>query len=164
MPDDPKPSGGVRAAALARPLLAGVLTTAALTPAASAQVFETFLTLAGVEGEATDKQHGKAIEILSYSLGFAATPPQVIRGSAKPACEPFELTKRLDRASPKLMEHALTGTPIASGRLSMVMVDPKLSQEVLRIDLQNVTVTATSLVVPPGGGETLETISLKPAI
>ncbi len=163
MPPDPKGPGTVRAAAIVRPLLAGAIASTSLVPTAGAQMFDTFLMLAGIEGESMNVKQQKAIDIVSYSLGFAATPPQLIRGTARPACEPFELTKHLDKASPKLIEHALTGTPIATGRLT-TYVAAQTPVETLRIDMQNITVTATSLVVPPGGPATVETITLKPAI
>jgi type VI secretion system secreted protein Hcp len=78
--------------------------------------FDTFLKLAGIEGESTDTKHAKEIEILSFSFG-ASNPASI--GSAttgagvgKVSISSFNVMKKVDKASVKLFEKCCKGEHI----------------------------------------------------
>lgn len=74
----------------------------------------TFLKIEGVEGESTDKDHERWIDVLSYSssmvqsLSEATAGPGRSRGSV--AVEDISITKQIDKATPNLYKAMATGT------------------------------------------------------
>ena len=86
--------------------------------------FDAFLKIATVPGESTDDKHKEWIETLSYSWGAS----QAAGGSASATgahagqrvdIQDFSLTKRLDKASPKLFLACCTGEHIADVTLEL---------------------------------------------
>ena len=104
-----------------RPLLAGALVASTLAAPPALGAFDMFLKLQGIDGESLDSKHGKEIDVVAYSFGSFA------HGSATnepapgglPICAPLVIHKLLDRASPKLMEAAITAVPIPTGTLTV---------------------------------------------
>lgn len=73
----------------------------------------TFLKIEGVEGESTDKDHDRWIDVLSYRSGAVpsssgATGSGRSRGSV--AMGDISITKQIDKATPKLYKAMATGT------------------------------------------------------
>jgi type VI secretion system secreted protein Hcp len=79
--------------------------------------FDTFIQIAGIEGESSDDKHQNWIEIISYGSGLAqsvsSTASSVGGASAERAdFHDFTFTKQLDTASPKLAIACADGTHI----------------------------------------------------
>ncbi len=75
--------------------------------------FDTFLDLAGVEGECTAKGFEKKIEIYSFSWG-ASNPTTVSSGATglsagKVSVSSFNIMKKTEKSSPKLFQGCCTG-------------------------------------------------------
>lgn len=73
----------------------------------------TFLQIKGIEGESTDKDHERWIDVLSYRSGAVpsssgATGSGRSRGSI--AMGDISITKQIDKATPKLYKAIATGT------------------------------------------------------
>jgi type VI secretion system secreted protein Hcp len=73
-----------------------------------------FLELDGIEGETTDKEMSKkkAIELDSFSVGAQQAGTQAYGsggGAGKVRFQPFHLTKKIDKASPKLLLACASG-------------------------------------------------------
>ena len=86
--------------------------------------FDAFLKIATVPGESTDDKHTEWIEVLSYSWGAS----QAMGGSASATgahagqrvdIQDFSVTKRLDKASPKLFLACCSGEHIADVTLEL---------------------------------------------
>ena len=106
---------------LQRPLLAGALVASSLAAPPAIGAFDMFLKLQGIDGESLDSKHGKEIDVVAYSFGSFAngsTTNEPAPGS-RAVCAPLVIHKLLDRASPKLMEAAVTGVPITTGTLTV---------------------------------------------
>jgi type VI secretion system secreted protein Hcp len=80
--------------------------------------FDAFLKISTIPGESTDDKHKEWIETLSYSWGAS----QAMGGSASATgahagqrvdIQDFSITKRLDKASPKLFQACCAGEHIA---------------------------------------------------
>ena len=85
--------------------------------------FDTYLELAGIEGEATAKGFEKKIEIFSFSWG-ASAPVTIGPGSSgvsasRVSISSFNVMKKTDVASPKLFKACCTGDHIAKMTVSM---------------------------------------------
>jgi type VI secretion system secreted protein Hcp len=76
-----------------------------------------------IVGESSDTKFGKAIEILSFSMGVSnpATIGSATGGGAggKASFSPFSIMKRTDSASPVLMQGCASGVHYASAVLSL---------------------------------------------
>lgn len=83
-----------------------------------------FLQLDGVPGESLDDKHKDWIEVLSYSHEVTQ-PTSTTRSSAgggstgRSEHGDFQLTKYIDKASPKLMELCATGKHISKAKIEM---------------------------------------------
>src|SRR3990172_7048076 len=80
----------------------------------SSQAFaavDMFLKIEGVEGESTDKTHGKEIDVLSWSWGASQSGSTAMggAGAGKVVMQDFHFTKSVDKSSPKLFEALATG-------------------------------------------------------
>jgi type VI secretion system secreted protein Hcp len=79
-----------------------------------------FLKIDGVEGESTDEQHQGEIEIQSFSWGMSNSSTfsgGTGGGAGKVSMQDIHFTRRLDKASPKLMLACATGQHIPSAKL-----------------------------------------------
>lgn len=82
----------------------------------------TFLKIAGVEGESTDKDHDGWIDVLSYSSS-SIQPRSAVTGTSRDqgsvSMSDFTVTKELDKATPKLNEALAKGTIIPKVELEL---------------------------------------------
>lgn len=72
-----------------------------------------FLKIDGIDGESTQADHKGEIELLSFTWGVSR-PPAGARAarSTRAALNSFTIVKRLDKASPKLMQACAMGRHI----------------------------------------------------
>jgi type VI secretion system secreted protein Hcp len=118
-------------------LLGLVFTSAA--PAAQ----EVFLRLDGIPGESRDVRFKDTIDVLSFQWGVSSA------GGARPAFQNFSFTKRVDQASPLLLQRAAAGQAIP--RATVTIRDAGKPQEFLVYCLTDVRVTELS--TSGSGGE-----------
>ena len=103
-----------------------------------------FLKIDGIPGESTDSKHKDEIELVSFSWGVAESVVQGGgggRAGARPQFRDFELTKRLDKASPQLFLATASGKHLKEATLS-VRKAGKAQLEYLKIKLTDVLVTS----------------------
>jgi type VI secretion system secreted protein Hcp len=83
---------------------------------------EMFLKVEGVRGESRDANHGGWIDVLSYS-GSLTQPGSGVIGTSRSrgtvSMGEINVTKQIDKASPKLNEALCTGTHIPEIRIEM---------------------------------------------
>ncbi len=125
-------------------LLYGILLTACLitTPYSQAAAYIKF---DGIDGEATDAQHDKWIDVLSTDWGIAMERDAASGlPTGKRQHKPVSVTKPLDKASPKLMEAITTGRfyPTVTIHLTRQIGDSTVTY--LEYELKSVSVTSWS--------------------
>lgn len=104
-----------------------------------------FLTIPDIPGEAKDKDHPDAIDLLDFSWGLTNVSTAQIRKTGRPSFADLRVRKELDRSTPKLALAAATGR-----RLSEVVLDQTASftdsgrVTFLSIKLWNAVVTEVS--------------------
>lgn len=91
----------------ARVLLLAVLCF--LTLSARAAAVDYFLQIEGVEGESADQEFPRSIEIESWSWGVSNQAVAGGGGTGRATFQDFQITKRLDKSSPKLMLACASG-------------------------------------------------------
>jgi type VI secretion system secreted protein Hcp len=74
-----------------------------------------FLKLPGVEGESTDPLHLAEIDVLSWSWGITQ---ECNNPSALPAVQSINVSKSIDKATPKLAEFCANGQHIPEAKLT----------------------------------------------
>jgi type VI secretion system secreted protein Hcp len=81
---------------------------------------DSHLKLAGVTGEATQKDHKDEIELLSWSWGLTNAAYTTGGGSGKGKAQPgdFTIVKRTDKASPIIAKYCASGKHFADAVLS----------------------------------------------
>ena len=130
----------------------------------SSQAFaavDMFLKMDGVEGESTDKTHGKEIDVLSWSWGASQSGSMAMggAGAGKVVMQDFHFTKSVDKSSPKLFEALATGKHLKEAKL--VLRSAGGSQvEYLVITLSDVLVSSYSTGGSSGDDRPTESISL----
>jgi type VI secretion system secreted protein Hcp len=104
-------------------------------------IADMFLKLAGVTGEARDDQHKGEIEVVSWSWGMAA-PTAAVSGQAagKAAMSEVTVVKRVDQATPTLMQYLRHHKPIATARLTVRKAGAE-PLEYFRLELEQVRIT-----------------------
>lgn len=103
-----------------------------------------FLKLDGVEGEATGKGHEKEIDISSFSWGASNAGTSGIGGgggAGKVSMQDLHVTKKTDKASPKLMLFCANGTHVKTGLLTVRKAGGD-QQEYLKIKLADIFVSS----------------------
>ena len=81
-----------------------------------------FLKFEGIEGESKDKAHRDEIEVFSWSWGLrnsGTTHTATGGGSGKVSVSDFTITKRTDKASPKLALRTASGLHAPSAKLTV---------------------------------------------
>jgi type VI secretion system Hcp family effector len=76
----------------------------------------TFLQIKGIEGESTDKDHERWIDVLSYSSSVVQSSSGTAssgRSRGSVAMGDISITKQIDKATPKLYKAMATGTHFA---------------------------------------------------
>jgi len=131
----------------------------------SSQAFaavDMFLKMDGVEGESTDKTHGKEIDVLSWSWGASQSGSMAAGGgggAGKVSMQDLSITKHIDKSSPKLFEALATGKHLKEAKL--VLRSAGGSQvEYLVITLSDVLVSGYSTGGSSGDDRPTESISL----
>jgi type VI secretion system secreted protein Hcp len=112
-------------------------------------MFDTFLQLDGVPGEATDDKHKDWIELLSYSHDMMQ-PVSSTKSSAGGAATgrtqhgDFAITKFVDKASPKLYEAVSNGKHFSKAKIEVCRAGGS-QLKFLEITLEEVMVSSVSL-------------------
>jgi type VI secretion system secreted protein Hcp len=84
---------------------------------------KTFLKLDGIAGESTDKAHKGEIDLKLFQLGVSNVGTQAHGsggGAGKVNIQSFTITKKLDKASPKLFQAAASGKHIKLAEVSFM--------------------------------------------
>jgi type VI secretion system secreted protein Hcp len=81
------------------------------TPTASAAAVDMFLKIDGIDGESQDHAHEGEIDVLSWSWGMSQSAPIMSRGggAGKVNVQDLTISKRIDKATPKLADACATG-------------------------------------------------------
>jgi type VI secretion system secreted protein Hcp len=110
------------AALFKRPLLVGVLATAAAATIATPNpvLADSFLLLRGIKGESTDAKHKDEINVLSFTQSWTNTTTigGGGTGAGKVQCGAITVLKNIDISSPNLLLHVASGRIIPDGRLT----------------------------------------------
>lgn len=121
-----------------------------------------FLKFDGIEGESQDDKHKNEIEILSWSWGLVQTGTSGYGGGAgagKVNVQDINFSKRVDKASPKLMEKCATGEHIKSAFL-VARKAGKEQQEYLKLKFTDVLVSSYNTGGSGGDEIPIEQISM----
>jgi type VI secretion system secreted protein Hcp len=98
--------------------------------------FSAYLKLAGIEGESTDVDHRREIELLSFTFGARHLDFQSV---GRTEISELQVSKPVDCASPKLLVACFKGEPLASGVLS---VRSGSGRDFFSVRLSNILVTS----------------------
>src|SRR5208337_115746 len=103
-----------------------------------------FLKVDGIDGESQDDKHKNEIDLESWSWGESNVGDAAYRGGAgagKVSMQDFHFTKKVDKATPKLMEACATGEHIKKAVLTCRKAG-KQQQEYLKITLSDLIVSS----------------------
>lgn len=146
-------------ARLLRSAVASAVTVAALTVAPFAGAAnDVFLQVDGMQGESTDREFRDAIVVTDFAFGLSNG--SVTTGGSSGGRVSFDvltLTKRVDRASPKLFLAAASGQAFPSATISTRKSGGQPQSTFYRIKLSDVTVTSLKV---QEGNELVEHVSL----
>lgn len=119
-----------------------------------------FLKLDGVDGESTDSKHKGEIEVMSFSWGVSnsATAGRGGAATGKVSVNDFSIVKRLDTASPQLIEKICHGEHLGSGLLTLAKAGEK-PVDYLKIKLTDILISGYSTGGTSGAGEPVEQVS-----
>jgi type VI secretion system secreted protein Hcp len=99
----------------------------------------------GIDGEATDVGHENWSEIVSFSQSVSVPISSFVgsvRSRGLPQVRDFVVTKRVDKATPKLMEAIVKGTRIPLVQMEIASPDADGSQRTyLKYELRNVLIS-----------------------
>jgi type VI secretion system secreted protein Hcp len=127
----------------------------------SSQAFaavDMFIKIDTIDGESTDKTHGKEIDVLSWSWGASQSGSMAMGGGAgKVSMQDFTFTKSLDKSSPKLFEALATGKHLKEAKL---VLRGSSSMEYLVITFSDVLISSYSTGGSSGEDRPTESISL----
>jgi len=103
-----------------------------------------FLRIDGIEGESTDDRHAREIDVSTWSWGAAAASGSTSSGRVgKATLQDLRIVKRIDVATPKLIESCVTGKHLPRAVLAGVRWSGDGdADEFLRDELEDVTVTS----------------------
>ena len=130
----------------------------------SSQAFaavDMFIKIDTIEGESTDKTHGKEIDVLSWSFGASQSGSMAGGGggAGKVSMQDFTFTKSFDKSSPKLFEALATGQHLKEAKL--VLRSAGGSQlEYLVITFSDVLISSYSTGGSSGDDRPTESVSL----
>jgi type VI secretion system secreted protein Hcp len=116
-------------------------TTLGLSPAKGTM----FLEIEGIEGESTDDKHKGEIEIESFALSASGNgTSSQSTGAGKVDTSSLHFTKKIDKASPLLMQAAVTGKAIPSAKLYFTHKVGGQDETYLELDFQNLRLASVS--------------------
>lgn len=103
---------------------------------------DSHLKIAGVDGEATQKDHKGEIELYSWSWGVSNQAFTGGGGSGKGKAQPSDLTivKRMDKASPTIAKHCATGKHFTDAVLTAAKSGDG-QKDFLKVTLKEVFIT-----------------------
>jgi type VI secretion system secreted protein Hcp len=110
-----------------------------------------FLKIEGIAGESDDVKHKDEIEVEAWNWALAQAAVQGQGGGgkvSKASMEPFRLTARLSKASPKLMQACASGEHFKKAVLTSRKAG-KDQQEYLKITLSDVAISSYSVEAGP---------------
>jgi type VI secretion system secreted protein Hcp len=122
-----------------------------------------FLDLQDIEGESQDPDYEKKIELQSFSWGasnnssFASGTGS---GIGKGQIHDISCSKFTDKASLRLMERAVNGKPIDSGKLTLLKQSGETKVAYFELDLKNVVVTSFHVAAGSDGQLPMESLTL----
>jgi type VI secretion system secreted protein Hcp len=117
--------------------------------------FDCFVKFDGIEGESQDSQHQKEIELLSINWGADQSGTSGYGGGAgggKVAMRDINMTKRFDKASPKLMLACCKGDHIRNAVITLRKAGGE-QQEYMFIKLNDVIISSVSAGGSSEGGD-----------
>lgn len=141
----------------ARILFAGLLAIGVLALAAPAARAASFMNIEGIQGEATEPKHEGWIEVLSVQWGSTRRPTSGRAAQPGRGAGTVSITKRVDKASPVLLQYNLSGKQFEKIVIDITSYDR--SQTYMRYELRNVMITSFE-PGGSGGGVPMETITL----
>lgn len=115
-----------------------------------------FLSLDGIPGESTDKQHPNAVVVNGFNFGENVLTPSTNVPTGKTQFSSFTFTKTVDKSSPKLFEYAATGKHIKTATLSVRKAGS--DQDYYVVTLSDVVVS--SIHTDGSSAKLTETVSL----
>ncbi|MDM0031473.1 type VI secretion system tube protein Hcp [Variovorax sp. J22P271] len=121
-----------------------------------------FMKLTGINGESQDATHKHEIEVLDWE--WEVTQASSMHsgtggGAGKATVHDFSFDHYVDRASPNLMQHCLTGKHIETATLVVRKAGEK-PLEFLKIAMDDVIVTQVALSLKTTMRQARETVSL----
>jgi type VI secretion system secreted protein Hcp len=122
-----------------------------LLPSAAPAAMEAFLRLDGIPGESRDARFKDTIDVLAFSWGVSAA-------ATRPAFQDFSFSKRVDQASPLLLQRAAAGQAIPRATLSIR--DAGKPQDFLVYCMTDVRVTSLATSGSAGEDRPAEQLSL----
>lgn len=121
-------------------------------------IADMFLKVQGVTGEVADADHKGEIEVVSWSWGMqASTSLAPGQASSKMTMSELHVIKRVDQASPTLMNYLRNNKLVSQAQLT-VRKAGKTPLDYLTIELENVRVT--SLKAESQQAELVERVTL----
>lgn len=143
--------GQGNARGIRRDMAAFTLAALAVATTPALATVDSFIKIAGVDGESVDEQHKGEIDVLSWSWGLngassraSSTNPSQPVGPVAGACtRAFTIIKQVDKASPSLFANAATGTSIPSAVITIRKAG-RGQQEFMTITLSNVFVSSVA--------------------
>lgn len=122
-----------------------------------------FLKLDGIKGESTNDKHKDEIEVMSFSWGLSQQGALAHGNGAaagKVSVQDFSFVKRLDTASPQLLEASCRGEHIGFGLLTLAKAGgDRGQQEYLKIKFSDILISSYQ-TGGSQGGDPAEQISL----
>jgi type VI secretion system secreted protein Hcp len=125
-----------------------------------------FLKLDGIEGQSSVEGFAKEIEVYSFSQGISqqvtAGPSNAVRTEGRPHHQDFTIVKKLDEASPKLMEFCNAGEDVKTATFTFAQADGQTKKlaPLWIVTMTKALITNVSQSGSSGGGIPMETLSL----
>jgi type VI secretion system secreted protein Hcp len=117
-----------------------------------------YLSLNQIQGNVTAAGYEGQIELMSFSHGLSHPQSTTDGVSGKLDVAEITVTKTTDRASPRVIEAAITGTVFAKAKITFASTDQDRFVAYLEVDLGNARVT--SVATSSGGDRPVEQLSL----
>ena len=128
----------------------------------AADVFA-FLELEGIEGEAQDSDYQGKIELQSFSWGASNNSSFAVGTGAsvgKGQIHDISISMYMSRASLRLMERAVNGLHINTGKISLLKLSGDKKIPYFEIDMDHVVVTIHNISAHGGGQLPMESATL----
>jgi len=122
-----------------------------------------FMKIEGIEGESSDKDHGKSIDVLAWSWGLSNSGSSHVgggSGAGKVNVQDLSFTKYIDKSSTALMLHASNGKHVDKATLTVRKAGGDKPVEYLTITMEQVLVSSLSTGGSGGEDRLTENVSL----